>query len=53
MSWLATAARPVDHPLAPYLDRGLRLKHPERVSDPVWRMLDGQQDHLEGGSEWG
>ena len=33
--------RPVEHPLAPYLVRGLRLKHPERVSDPLWRMLDG------------
>ena len=33
--------RPVEHPLAPYLDRGLRLKHPERVSDPLWRMLGG------------
>ena len=38
----AVEGRPVEHPLAPYLDRGLRLKHPERVSDPVWRMLDGQ-----------
>jgi len=36
--------RPVEHPLAPYLGCGLRLKHPERVSDPVWRMLDGP-DH--------
>jgi hypothetical protein len=33
--------RPVEHPLAPYLDRGLCLKRPERVSDPVWRMLGG------------
>ncbi len=36
--------RPVGHPLAHYIDRGLRLKHPERVSDPLWRMLDGP-DH--------
>jgi hypothetical protein len=41
--------RPVEHPLVPYLDRGLRLKHPERASDPLWRMLDGP-DHDLGGS---
>ena len=33
--------RPLDHPLAPYQERGLRLKNPERVSDPVWKMLGG------------
>ena len=33
--------RPLDHPLAPYQESGLRLKNPERVSDPVWKMLGG------------
>lgn len=43
--WKAVVeGRPLEHPLAPYLDRGLRLKHPERVSDPLWRMLGGP-DH--------
>jgi hypothetical protein len=33
--------RPVDHMLVPYLERGLRLKHPKRVTDPLWKTLDG------------
>ena len=41
--WSASVeGRPVEHPLAPYLDRGLHLKNPERVSDPLWKMLDGR-----------
>ncbi|MGH3145377.1 MAG: hypothetical protein ACRDTR_06195, partial [Rubrobacter sp.] len=38
--------RPPDHPLVPYLGRGLKLKHPECVTDPVWKMLYGG-DHGE------
>ena len=33
--------RPVDHLLVPYLERGLRLKHPERFTDPLRKTLDG------------
>jgi hypothetical protein len=40
--WSATAEdRSVEHPLAARLERGLRLKHPGQVLDPLWRMLDG------------
>lgn len=35
----AVEGRPAEHPLAAYRDRGLRLKNPERVSDPLWRTL--------------
>ena len=35
----AVEGRPAEHPLAAYRDRGLRLKYPERVSDPLWRTL--------------
>ncbi len=33
--------RPIDHMLVPYLERCLRLKHPKRVTDPLWKKLDG------------
>lgn len=42
--WSASVeGRPVEHPLAPYLDRGLRLKDPGRVSDPLWKALCGTE----------
>ncbi len=40
--WSATVeGRPVEHPLAAHLGRGLRLKYPEGVRDPLWKTLDG------------
>ena len=44
VEWWSAAVerRPVEHPLAPRLDRGLRLKDPERVIDPLWKTLYGE-----------